>query len=189
MPRKAAKVDERESVSAPTKRVRRTPVRKTVSSTTETVVSSRPRRKAPMRTPSNKMVSSHRHLSRTAVAMGILFCMVGGASVAVGMQDSGRIDVGAMIEHRNTEATAQAGDGEVVERISIPKHDVAANVPNGGLRGKGSDGTPTPEVLAAETASSSTDTATTSDSVVSEEEVIESTDTESVAPTPTETPS
>lgn len=140
------------------KKVAKRSTKKVVSTV---VATEKPVRKA----PSNVEQSASGMSSFTKIFLGAVavFILIAGASVAVGMSDSGTINVSEVITQRNSQVR-DSGDTQA-QQITVPKNTTTERAPNGGLRGKGK--TDAPPAPPAETASSTEATASSSEPVAS----------------------
>lgn len=191
MPRATPVPDNEETLTAP-KRVRRAPRKKVVASEEEPGTASAPeptsavapvRRKAPTRrvaapaaAPQNvqdmTMATSAPSVSRVRrggrmqvlVIVGALIIGVG-ASAAIGLSDSGKIDVAARIQEQSQLMANQTGGNDQGGVQTVPVQNTPVNVPNGGLVPAGAATPPPPPPEPA-----TTTTATTSDEVASSTE-------------------
>lgn len=152
-------------------RVRKTTRRTAVAKTTPSrpraarkVSADEPLRKAPPRVSVPTPVITGRPEKRTMMVVGIatfLFLVLFGVSALIGLSDKGQLDVSSKIAARKESATEE----EKKELESVPTEQNAPTVPNGGLVGMGSEGTPppAPEVFSTTTlesvATSTVDTA------------------------------
>ncbi len=181
MPRPRKAITDEEVVSAPRKRVSRT---RTVSGSEETttprrrstrvtapVVESvdRPVRKAP--TPVAAVLSSRsKRRTQFVIVAGIALVLAGGG-VAVGMSDTGTIDVVASISDRNERINRgevlDASGSAVTETVPVQN---TGNVANGGFKtaDEGAAPPPPPEPTPATTTESVADTATSSTNILEE---------------------
>lgn len=162
----------RRDMKAP-KRVKKVAPRKVSAPKPEVAVPDKQEgRKAPTPFASSKEISTKKR--KRVLIVAVLMIMGVGASAAVGITDSGQINVQKTIEERNERIrnnTASSQD-KLTGNVEIPVQNTSQK-PGGGLKGRGV-GTKTPVVvtpLESEVASSS---ATSSDGVASStEDVVE----------------
>lgn len=134
------------------------------------------KRKAPTPLAASK-VSAARRKKVLMVAIGVLVVGVG-ASAAVGLTDSGQIDVQQTIEARNERVRSNTAteDDLIGGTVNVPVQSTSQK-PDGGLRGLGTGGAspkpaPKPEPTATSTATSSEAVATSTNAVVTSSEAV-----------------
>ncbi len=110
-----------------------------------------------------------------AVVLGVLVIGIG-ASAAIGLSDTGKIDVAARIQAQSQLVANQNG-GEGGTTQTIPVQNTPVNVPNGGLipAGAATPAPPPPPEPATTTASTTNETVGTSTETVAEEVVADTT--------------
>lgn len=199
MPRATPVPDNEETSTAP-KRVRRAPRKKALAAedvvpvTDEMVVTAPAATPVPVRrkAPTRRVAAPAADVGRVsesyvatasasprprrggrlqmAVVLGVLVIGVG-ASVAIGLSDSGKIDVAARIQEQSQLVANQNGGGEGGTTQTIPVQNTPVNVPNGGLipAGAATPAPPPPPEPATTTASTTDDTTGTSTETVVEE--------------------
>ena len=125
-----------------------------------------PVRKAPTIIESNKRSVKFPKAMAAVLALALI---IGGGSIAVGMSDSGEINVDTVLSAQSSTREVTDSNGET-RTVSVPKADpTIPKSKNGGLSGKGKS-TPTQTAPAPVAVSSSTtDTASSSDSVAEED--------------------
>ncbi len=188
MPRaRTVSTDEEAVVVAPKKRAPRKRISRVEEGETDEVVTPKPRarrprtvapRLAPEPTPEEPVrraptpIQAERKAAkrgnRALVAIGIFFIVVAGSGVAIGMTDSGQIDVVAVVNERNE----RVGRGEVREgesTMTVPVQNMTGG-DNGAMIPADPSLIPTPPPVPAETASS---TATSTDETASSTEAVD----------------
>lgn len=141
----------------------------------------RPRRKAPTRKVvesvveevrvSDSPVSTPRRQKRSRIStiiMAVIFVGAFGLSAALGFSDKGTIDVAAKLQEQGqiqaNIAGEQSGSGSQV----VPVQNTPVDVPNGGLQGRGLDSSPPPpppQEMASSTATSTEQSATSTEAL------------------------
>jgi len=128
-------------------------------------------RKAP--TPFSNAKAKQRRLRKRNIVLAAVMVIGIGSSAAVGLTDSGQINVNETIEARNERIRNNSAttDDESTGVIEIPVQNTANSLPNGGLVGAGKPKVPIapPVEIASSTASSSNAVATSTDEVIEED--------------------
>jgi|AntRauTorckE6833_2_1112554.scaffolds.fasta_scaffold00979_17 hypothetical protein len=135
-------------------------------------------RKAPTNFSGKK--ASQAKIRKRNIVIAVVMITGVGSSAAVGMTDSGQINVNQTIEARNERIRTNSAsvDDTTTSSIEIPVQSTSNNLANGGLVGSGQ---PTPKPPVAEPAETSSTTASSSESVAtSTDEMSENEEDESV---------
>ena len=102
--------------------------------------------------------------SRRGLKIFAVLFLVLGASVWIGVSDSGQIDVSARINERNQKVSngesVPSSDGSVSQEVVLPVQNTAPTVPNAGLRGRGIGTAPVVVPQVEEISSSSSEVST-----------------------------
>jgi hypothetical protein len=98
------------------------------------------------------------------IVVGVIVVGIAG-SAALGLSDTGTIDVGAKLQQHAAQGVAgtdNSGNETTVAGQYIPVQNTPSDLPNGGLRGRGVDSASTPVVPPASPGSEATSTASSS---------------------------
>jgi hypothetical protein len=199
MPRTSVKTKSEEEVvkRAPRRTVSRAPRKTATKKAVSTETTAPARRKAPTRIFEEEVKTKKPKREKSLYVSGVLFSLGLLAAAFMGYSDEGQINPSVVIAERNARLSAGVGDaaGETAGQASqiIPVQNTPT-VPNGGLVPSKSrpEVAPVVEEVATTSASSTSDTASTTDDGLSEEseevpvEETVSEDTTDVSETPSE---
>jgi hypothetical protein len=180
MPRTSVKTKSDEEVvkRAPRRTITRTPRKIAVKKTAAAETTAPARRKAPTRIVEEEVKTKKPRREKSLYVSGVLFGLVLLAAAFMGYSDEGQINPSVVIAERNARLSAGVGDatdetaGQVNQVIPVQN---TPTVPNGGLVPSKSrpEAAPVVEEVATTSASSTSDTASTTDENLEEEGVAE----------------